>query len=348
MGRLWDRVRELTFSVDGYSLAGHELATSSGYRRLTTVVHLAGGGEVGSGEDVSYGAEDQIAFRERGVHLSLAGKFELQAFSAHLGDLDLFPDAPSSEAYRDYRRWAFESAAFDLALRQNGLGVEQAFGLEARPLRFALSLGLHDFGPIEERLALHANARFKLDATSDWDAALCRQLAETNAVDVIDFKGAYRGTPVDTKPDVQLYERVLDAMPEVIVEDPHDTAPVRELLVARGARVAWDAPIHSMADVDAMPLASQAINLKPSRFGELESLLEAYEACAERRLPIYGGGQFELGIGRRQIQLLAALFHPDGSNDVAPRGYHALDSPEPRPASPMAVKPRATGFAVES
>ncbi len=42
----------------------------------------------------------------------------------------------------------------------------------------------------------------------------------------------------------------------------------------------------------------------------------------------YGGGQYELGAGRGQIQLLAALFHPDGPNDIAPGGYDALD-PEP-------------------
>ena len=32
----------------------------------------------------------------------------------------------------------------------------------------------------------------------------------------------------------------------------------------------------------------------------------------------YGGGQYELGVGRGQIQCLAALFHPDAPNDIAP------------------------------
>ena len=33
---------------------------------------------------------------------------------------------------------------------------------------------------------------------------------------------------------------------------------------------------------------------------------------------MYGGGQFELGHGREQIQRLASLFYADGPNDVAP------------------------------
>lgn len=34
------------------------------------------------------------------------------------------------------------------------------------------------------------------------------------------------------------------------------------------------------------------------------------------------GGQFELGPGRLQSQLLAAPFHPDAPNDLAPVAYH--------------------------
>ena len=37
---------------------------------------------------------------------------------------------------------------------------------------------------------------------------------------------------------------------------------------------------------------------------------------------MYGGGQFELGPGRRQIQKLASVFYADGPNDVAPSEYN--------------------------
>ncbi len=59
---------------------------------------------------------------------------------------------------------------------------------------------------------------------------------------------------------------------------------------------------------------------------------------------MYGGGQFELGPGRGQIQYLAALFHPDAPNDVAPAGYNEAG---PRPGlaeSPLDPSISATGF----
>ena len=64
----------------------------------------------------------------------------------------------------------------------------------------------------------------------------------------------------------------------------------------------------------------RTVNLKPSRFGSLRALFEGYDFCAERGMGAYGGGQFELGPGRGQIQYLAALFHPDAPNDISPGG----------------------------
>ena len=46
-------------------------------------------------------------------------------------------------------------------------------------------------------------------------------------------------------------------------------------------------------------------------------------------------GQFELGVGRGQIEYLASLFHSDSPNDVAPTGYNLdpLDPELPRARS---------------
>jgi hypothetical protein len=88
----------------------------------------------------------------------------------------------------------------------------------------------------------------------------------------------------------------------------------------------------------------RTVNLKPSRFGSVEALLAAYEFCEQRQMGAYGGGQYELGVGREQIQLLAAIFHPDAPNDIAPGGFDALD-PEPGlPESPLNVDPAPLGF----
>jgi hypothetical protein len=86
------------------------------------------------------------------------------------------------------------------------------------------------------------------------------------------------------------------------------------------------------------------VNVKPSRLGGLRPLLAAYEYCEANDIMMYGGGQFELGVGRGQIQYLAAIFHPDGPNDVAPGGYNFVQPPEGLPASPLPVLASATGF----
>jgi hypothetical protein len=55
---------------------------------------------------------------------------------------------------------------------------------------------------------------------------------------------------------------------------------------------------------------------------------------------MYGGGMGELGVGRGQIELLAALFHADAPNDVAPSAYNEDDPPGSLPGSPLASAPR--------
>ncbi len=59
---------------------------------------------------------------------------------------------------------------------------------------------------------------------------------------------------------------------------------------------------------------------------------------------MYGGGQFELGVGRGQLQLLASLFYPDGPNDIAPRAYNLPTVPDEVPAPPLSPPSDVTGF----
>jgi hypothetical protein len=59
---------------------------------------------------------------------------------------------------------------------------------------------------------------------------------------------------------------------------------------------------------------------------------------------MYGGGQFELGVGRGHIQYLASIFHPDTPNDVAPGGYNDVEPVDGLPASPLPVQAHETGF----
>jgi L-alanine-DL-glutamate epimerase-like enolase superfamily enzyme len=336
---LYDDVRTLPLRVDAVETETLSVSFSEQFTRRTTIVHLRGGGEDGLGEDVTY---SPVEHGDRFPHLDLAGDWTLESLSARLDELDLFPHGePDQHAYRDYRRWGFESAALDLALRQAGRSLGATLGREPRPVVFVSSTRASSLDPW---LELYPALRFKLDPTPDWAEEFVAALASRGVVDVVDLKGQYRGTVVDTPPDAELYGRVARLFPRAWIEDPALTPETDDVLRAHRDRITWDAPIHSWADVEALSFAPGCLNVKPSRFGSLERLLEFYDRCAERGIALYGGGQFELGVGRGQIQLLAAFFSADGPNDVAPGGYN---DPEPRPGletSPLDPRPEPIGF----
>jgi L-alanine-DL-glutamate epimerase-like enolase superfamily enzyme len=347
---LYDALADLPLQIEGYTLEGLARTISPEFERLTTIVHLAGAGEEGLGEDVTYSPELQRAQQETGPALPLAGSWTLDSFSGRLDELDLFHGVdPGMPAFRDYRRWAFESAAADLALRQAGSSLADALGREARPIAFVVSLRLGEPPSAEavtRRLEHYPGLRFKLDSSPSWDDELLATLAGTGAVASVDFKGAYKGTPVDVPTDPDLYRRCAAAFPSAWLEDPDLTVPeADDALRPYRDRITWDAPIHGVADIEALPFLPETINVKPSRIGTWRELLRTYEWCAERGIVTYGGGQSELGVGRGQIQYLAALFHPDQPNDIAPSGYDWQDFPTSGlPASPLAPEIEPTGF----
>ena len=343
----YDALRDLRFELEGYALEGLSQQVSSGFTRRTTVIRLSGGGHDGVGEDVTYDEDDQLALQHEGPTLPLAGSHTLDSFSELLARLALFPGGPGREDYVNYRRWAYESAALDLALRQAGRSLADAVGREPRPVTFVVSMRLGEppsAAPVRGLLEHYPGLRFKLDATSSWTAELVEELAALGVVDSIDLKGAYSGTVVDQPPDPDLYARVVRGFPDAWIEDPALTPETEPALAGARDRITWDAPIHSVADIEALPFPPRTVNVKPSRFGSLRALCAAYDYCEERGIGAYGGGQFELGPGRGQIQLLASLFHPDGPNDVAPGGFNRSDPGPGLPASPLPAAPDPIGF----
>jgi L-alanine-DL-glutamate epimerase-like enolase superfamily enzyme len=345
----YEHVAELPLTIEGYSLEGRERRISAEFERLTTTFHLHGAGEEGLGEDVTYSPDQQREQQARGPTLPLAGDWTFDSFQRHVGELDLFPAGePEMSAFRYYRRWAIESAALDLGLRQAGRSLADALGREESPIHFVCSLRIGSppsFEPIANRLEAYPWLRFKLDGTPDWDQALIDRLAETGAVASIDFKGAYKGTAVDVDTDPDFYRRIAETLPNAWLEDPDLTVPAADaVLEPYRHRITWDAPIHSIADIENLAFAPRTINIKPSRFGSTKELFDAYDYCAERGIEIYGGGQSELGVGRGQIQYLASVFHPDGVNDIAPSGYDWAEFPTGLPPSPLAPDHEPTGF----
>jgi hypothetical protein len=344
---LYDAVKDLPLTIEAYDFDVRSLDVSSGFTRKTTTIRLTGGGDEGLGEDVTYEALEHDAQLARGPVLPLPGEWTIDSFSQHLASQPLFENPPERGVYVDYRRWGFESAALDLALRQNGLTLGHAVRRELRPLTYVVSMRLGEpptLDRVQGWLALYPGLRFKLDATSDWTDELVAELRELGCVDSIDFKGHYTGTAVDQGADPLLYRRVIKGLPGIWLEDPKVDDGTRRILEDVSAQVTWDAIIHSVGDIEALPWPPKTVNVKPSRFGSVKRLFAAYDYCEAHGIGAYGGGQFELGVGRGHIQYLAALFHPDTPNDVAPGGFN-LPEPSPGlPSSPLTVVSRETGF----
>jgi hypothetical protein len=347
----YELLADLQLDIEEYELEPRELPLNAEFTRYTTVIHLRGGGEEGLGEDVTYDGLDHVAIVDAGPVLPLGGTRTFDEFSRHLDSLDLFPIPAVREVSRDYRRWAFESAALDLALRQKGLSLGSALLREPQPVTYAVSTRLGDppsLARVRSILENYPDTAFNLDPTSAWTEELVADLAATVDVDSLDFKGFYKGTPVDQPADPVLYERVARAFPSAWLEDPALTPETEAVLAGDHHRITWDAPIHSVADIEGLPFPPRMLNFKPSRFGTVRRLCDGYDWCAEHGVRIYGGGQGELGVGRGHIQYLASLFHPDTPNDVAPSQFNLEQVPVGLPASPLPPTPSPTGFRFES
>ena len=348
-GGLYSRLADLPAKIEGLALEPHAITTASGWTRRTTVVRLDGEGVAGQGEDVTYQDVDQERFQANGARLPVTGTFTIDTFSRHIDRLDLFFGEPADPKARDHRIWAFESAAADLALRQAGASLSDALDRPLRPLRFVASLGLGSppsLAPLERLRRRSPGLGFKVDFDVAWTEATLSELAAFGGVDAVDLKGLYRGSFQGPPADARLYRLVAERLPSAWIEDPEWNDETSQALAPHVERVSWDAPIHSVNDLLARPVQGRAASIKPSRFGSWERLFAMYEHCEARGIAMYSGGQFELGIGRDQIQYLAAMFHPDAPNDCAPRVFNTADPPQRLPVSPLAVAPAPAGFAL--
>jgi len=160
----FDAIADLPLEIESGEFEGLDV-TLGEFERLTTIVKLRGAGEEGIGEDVVYDAIDHVAQQGHGPPEGLAFSGSFAEFSEHLGGIDLFPAGPPvrEEISPAYRRWAFESAALDLALRQAGTSLAAALDREPRPLNFVNSMRLAGFDgnerssiePLLARLAVY-------------------------------------------------------------------------------------------------------------------------------------------------------------------------------------------------
>ena len=342
----YERIADLPVTIESVGRRRYTANTTSGFERTTTEFRLSGDGVVGRGEDVTYATEAHDALAGTDP-IDVEGEWTIAELSAELDDVDLFPAPPEQAASRNYRRFAVESAALDLGLRQAEESLGERLGVEPDPVRFVVSTRLGDpptADPVEDLLAADDDLEFKLDPTPEWPEDAFVRLRETGAVRVLDLKGWYEGTDVDVEADPELYRDVFAAFPAAIVEDPAFTPATRPLLEPQAPRLSFDYPIDGVDAIESLPVEPGWCNVKPSRFGTLESLFETIGYCRKNGIEMYGGGQFELASGRTAIQTLAALFYPDGPNDVAPRAFNDPDASPPYPKSPIRPDGDAVGF----
>src|SRR5690242_15803199 len=115
---LWPRLAELPLVVEACEYDRLHAVLAYDFERITTHVRLTGAGAEGLGEDVSVFKEDGTTLHEARPELPLEGEWTLAGFCENVGTLKLFAEPPEWEGALRFRRWAFESAALDLALRQ--------------------------------------------------------------------------------------------------------------------------------------------------------------------------------------------------------------------------------------
>ena len=341
---LYARVADLPVTIESVDRQQHTSDTTSGFTRTTTEYRVAGDGDIGCGEDVSYKTADHDALAET-EPIDLSGEWTIATLSAHLDEVDLFAhEPPTYEHYRNYRQWAIESAALDLALRQRGETLGEVLGIKPEPVRFVVSTRLGEPPTpdrIERLLALDDTREFKLDPTEEWSTDVFTTLAATDAVRILDLKDWYGGPDPDVDP--KLYQKVFD-MESVIIEDAAVTAETRQMVESHADRLSFDSPIDSVESLRSLPVKPGWCNIKPSRFGSIESLFETIEYCQREEITLYSGGQFELASGRVAIQTLAALFYPDAPNDVAPSVFNDPAATPPYPSSPLQPSSDPVGF----
>ena len=268
----YDLLRDLPVEIESYSLEGLVLDVSSGFTRHTTVISLAGGGEEGVGEDVTYDGDDQLRHQEAGAFLRSPARTPSTLSRSSSAGSTRSRRRPNATCTASTGAGRFESAALDLALRQAGMPADRGARARGRPLNFVVSMRLGEeptSAPVRGILENYPDMKFKLDATSEWTDELIEELRELGAVDSIDLKGQYKGTVVDQAPDVDLYRKVIEAFPDAWIEDPDVTPETKPVLErARPGHLGRDHPLgrrHRGARVAAEDREREAVAVREPR-----------------------------------------------------------------------------------
>lgn len=341
---LYTKLHRLPVTVEDITFEGKriEMGTRAFER---TIVSIQGEGYTGFGEDTtpSIEAHDRL----RNEHFPLAtGEHTVGTF-AIIDDTELHvADHTPQRGDLNHLQWAIESTVLDLALKQSGQTLGGSLERKYEPVNFVVSPSFGDLltiRPIHRLQEAVPSLGFKIDVPEDPNEAFLSELAATDSIRVLDLKGQY-GPDIGAPADPELYRRLFETFPGVTVEDPAVTDVTRGVLENYTDRISWDAPITDIESVQKLPWKPVIINIKPCRFGTLESLCRFLGYALKNDIDLYGGGMFELDVGRAHNQALASLFYPDGTSDIAPSAYHRFEADQSLPSSPLTPPEEPSGI----
>lgn len=308
---LRERLAALPLVVEDARCAAFDVAVESypGGVRPSGRIVLRGAGAVGHGEHVGWTRDAHLAFAERVRRLPIARCRRVDDVTRlAAGALD-----------NPYDRAALEAAAIDLALHQSQTNLARLAGAAAATVRYVVSFERLDDPVARAERELAAGARgLKVDADPEWSEETYAALDRLGRVAVLDFK--LSGRPAE-------HERAHRLVPGALLEDPLPGDEPWSAELRR--RLSLDAAIVSLRDLEALPDLPAAVNVKPARMGGVLEALAAVSWSATRGIVPYLGGMFEIGVGRAQLQALAAVVCPDAPNDVAPIGVAGRRPPRP-------------------
>jgi L-alanine-DL-glutamate epimerase-like enolase superfamily enzyme len=288
------------------------------------VLRVSGEGHIGCGENVAFSVSEQQQF----------AVYAQNWFAAQAREPKLTVGSALGAFGTPYERAALEAALIDLGLRQAGLSLYELTGQRAVALRFVVSFAATP-DPVARIGQLHAagyTGDFKIDAHPDWNARTLEGLARQPALAIVDLKA--RAT-------LDFAERLAKDLPLPLLEDPPaDFEPA--------ARVARDASLTDARAVAVAIARGEAVNLKAPRMGGPLELLRALEHALTSNgtepARAYLGGMFEVGVGRFQARQLAALYCPEGPNDLAANLVHDRGAFPLPMSSPIVIELDRPGF----
>src|SRR6201993_4795494 len=213
MTDLWTAVKDLPIAIESSSFEALGPSGPTGLEDFsTTQLRLRGRGVEGVGEQVGLPDAQQSL---RASDFRLTGEWATLAdFLSPLDAIEMWPEPPEYELQRNWRRWTFESAALDLALRQSRTSLPEILGRTPQPVTFVNSFGLGDPPDIDKvanRRATHPTVGFKLDVAPSWTQEIMDRIAAVEGVATIDFKGEYGLEVEDEAALLAMYELVLGA-----------------------------------------------------------------------------------------------------------------------------------------